>query len=486
MHVYDIGRYHQASYLDACRVRLMKVNIAISIISVVLALIVMAPAKAEQNTGVILNIDVAIDPEVADIETLKHVALGGYTPSWRPTMPMLEKLSRTGFRSLRMINIEWDNIARVVDGDFVEMRWSKKLERELRMSRELGLTPHIIVGQIIPDGMQISGSGNDRRGVSDWDLYRKYLVALMDHVVDDWGFRKVIWEVGNEMDNHKFNWVPERKLDIRLHPEGYQAYLRLYTFIANEIQRYRTLHPEVEFLVGGPALTQNSANHPPGANKNWLVRFASDIARHRIPCDFFSMHFYGSAGTRDELISRISDLQKAGEQDNRVLPPIWITEWGTSAFFQHENENFLPAAAAFSLDFIKTAADTGVENTLFIAAARHSDENKSGPALLNRDGTTSYAMDGIDVLLGLTGDRVKCYSDNIAVGCIAVLQGNRMAVVYWHTDWASNRMGARRSLGAMTERQYSVSIRINGDERLVESVGSNNYRSLDLSMNFSR
>lgn len=383
--------------------------------------------------------------------------MGGFTPSFRPSGYMIARLAHDGFQSMRLINVEWDNVARLKDGRLAGVQWSRKLERELETCRQLGLIPHIVVGQIAPHGMQASGEGNERRGVRDWSLYRQYLRLLFDHVVREWGFTETVWEVGNEMDNPRFNWLSPVPLTTKLDPEGYRMYLDLYRLIAEEAERFRSAHPDIRLSIGGPALTQNSMNHPADSPHNWLVRFARDVAAQSIPCDFLSMHFYGSAGSRRELVQRIGLLDDAARMAGRPLP-LWITEWGASAFFQHENENFLPDAGAFSLDFIRTAADHGVANTLFIAATRHTDEAKSGPALLMRDGSPSHAYRGIGLIGELQGERLPCHTQDEDISCIAVRSETGLQVLIWHSDWSNRRLGDRSWLKMRRQGARGVDI----------------------------
>lgn len=403
---------------------------------------------------------------LAGVDDLKRVASRGFTPSYRPTAGMLAKLSNDGFQSMRLINVEWDTVARLKDGRLTGVQWSRKLERELQTCRQLGLIPHIVVGQIAPHGVQASGKGNERRGVRDWSLYRQYLRLLFDHVVREWGFTETVWEVGNEMDNPRFNWLSSEPLTAKLDPDGYRLYLDLYRLIADEAERFRRANPDIRLSIGGPALTQNSMNYPTDSPRNWLVHFARDVAAQGIPCDFLSMHFYGSAGSRRELVQRIGLLNAVALQAGRPLP-LWITEWGASAFFQYANENFLPDAGAFSLDFIRTAADNGVANMLFIAATRHTDVDKSGPALLMRDGSPSHAYRGIELIGALQGERQPCRTHAEGVSCIASRSATSLQVLVWHSDWTSRRLGDRFWLKQRKQGVRNIDISFTGTDTAV-------------------
>jgi len=267
-----------------------------------------------------------------ELDHAKRLSLGGVTPSYRPTASMIRFLSDFGVRSLRLINVEWDN--KLIKGnDIFEVQWSKKLERELFLCKEFNLIPHIVVGQVVPHGLEITGDGNERRGISDWDGYRKYISMFLHHVIVKWNFNKVALEVGNEMDNNKFNWVSEKPMKGRLDPAGYVGYYKLFKTINEVVQDYKEQYPNVDLLIGGPALTQNSMNYQENSPKNWLIRFASDIVKDDVKIDFFSMHFYGSAGSREEFKWRVKELNKRLKREEKNIP-IWITEWGTSAFFQ--------------------------------------------------------------------------------------------------------------------------------------------------------
>lgn len=379
---------------------------------------------------------------MASLDTLRALAVGGVTPSYRPTNNMIELLRRDGFISMRLINVEWDNQVGLDDEGKLRVLWSKKLERELETCRKQGFRPHIIIGQIVPHGLEAGGEGNKRYGIRSWPLYREYIRLFLSHVNQEWGFHDVVWEVGNEMDNNKFNWVAPN-MHGRLDPKGYAPYLELYRVIANEIANYRSQNDGINYLVGGPGFTQNSMNHKSGSDRNWIIRFAGDVAEMQIPCDFISMHFYGSAGTRKELVDRTGMINAVLHAKGETKP-IWITEWGASAFFQKKNENFQAIAGAFSLDFIKTVADSGVDNALFIAVARHTDLDKSGPALLQRDGSRSHAYEALHRLLSLKGERIVCDTgSDIELGCIAARKDNQVQVIVWRIDWNTRRMGSK-------------------------------------------
>lgn len=427
-----------------------------------LVVILWAPASAQEAVRASIQVDLSGSaPDLAPLSTLKDLATGGFTPSHKPTMKMLSLLARDGFQTMRLINVEWDNSAKINEQGRVKIEWSRKLERELDICKQLGFKPHIVIGQVAPHGLQASGKGNERRGVRDWALYRQYLQELFAHVVKERGFTEVIWEVGNEMDNHHFNWLSSEPLDQKLDPNGYGLYLELYRVIAEEVARYRSAHPEVRMLVGGPALTQNSMNHPAGSDHNWLVRFASDVVRYDIVCDFLSMHFYGSAGSRRELTRRVAMMDAASRQGGRSLP-LWITEWGASAFFKFENENFAPDAGAFSLEFINAMADSGIERSLFIAVARHTDGKKSGPALLQRDGSASHAYRGIHLIMRLDGERIPCSASAENVSCIASRSDDEIQMVVWHSDWSSRRMGDRSWLQTRRDRTIGLEVSLTG------------------------
>lgn len=403
-----------------------------------------------------IKIDVDMNSKSHNVDKLISLAKGGFTPSYKPNGKMISALANDGFKIFRIINTEWDHVVSYDGAQVTNIRWSRKLERELRKCKELNLKPHIIIGQIVPKGLQKIGEGSQRRGVFDWKLYEQYIYQLANHVVDDWGFKNVVWEVGNEMDNPKFNWVPEVQLKEKLDPRGYEYYLNLYKFITKILNDFRSEN-NVSFLIGGPALTQNSMNHPEDSPKNWLTNFAKDIVKHNIVCDFLSMHYYGSASNRPELKLRINILSNI--LNNKVTDTqIWITEWGASAFFQFENENFQTNAGAFGLDFIKTVSESGVDNTIFIASTRHENNEKSGPALLLRDGSKSYAYIALDLLSRLEGELIKCTSDNAETSCFATSNNNKIHIIIWNTDWSKYSMGNRKRIKSRLDSYLSTSI----------------------------
>jgi hypothetical protein len=214
--------------------------------------------------------------------------------------------------------------------------------------------------------------------------------------------------------------------------------------IAGEITRVKEEFPQKTILVGGPGLTQNSMNHKPGSSKNWYIRFIQDITKKNIQADFISMHFYGSAGNRNEFQQRLQWLYAAMQQSGQRFP-VWITEWGTSAFFQQENENFSPAAGAFSLEFLSTAARNGVARCVFIASTQHPDTKKQGPALMLKNGQPSHALTAIQAIRQLEGSALDCETGNPDYHCLASRKAQQLSILVWRSNWSHRRMGGDAS-----------------------------------------
>ncbi|WP_042405985.1 GH39 family glycosyl hydrolase [Streptacidiphilus carbonis] len=106
----------------------------------------------------------------------------------------------------------------------------------------------------------------------DWNEWAALVRALVAHLIDRYGLEQVRqWpiEVWNEPNLKEF-WADADQ----------DAYHRLYEVTANTVKEV-----DASLQVGGPALA-------PGADPEWLVRFADFAAARSAPVDFVSRHAY--------------------------------------------------------------------------------------------------------------------------------------------------------------------------------------------------
>jgi hypothetical protein len=404
----------------------------------------------------------AIDSAVPAAGNLRHIATGGFTPSFKPTPSVLWKLRTIGTRRMRLINVEWDNRVRVAKDGSLDITWSNKLEHELRLCKTNGWIPHIIVGQTLPQGVGEMDGDRHIVGPVPWTLYERYLDAFLRHVTQKHGFSVSEWEVGNEMDNPKNNWLVPKSVTAKLDPRGYSAYLKLYAFISRVVQRYRTEHASLKILVGGPAVTQNSMNHVPDSERNWIVRFANDSSSLGLACDFVSMHYYGSDWSGNELATRIGWIRAALAKHGKQKA-IWITEWGADPFYmklERRGLNYDAISGAFSLAFMEFMAGQSDVDAIFLAAME--TEGMAGPALFRANGTPAHAFIALTSYAKLKGERLACTIPDDAISCVATRDGDEFNVLLWHLDWRDKKIGASLTGRFIIPQSIFVDLQIKG------------------------
>jgi xylan 1,4-beta-xylosidase len=158
---------------------------------------------------------------------------------------------------------------------------------------------------------------------SSWNEWANLVRATVSHLVDRYGLDRVRhWpiEVWNEPDLKDF-WAGADQV----------AYHRLYEVTAKAVKE---VDPALQ--VGGPAIS-------PGADSDWLARFADFVERHDVPVDFVSRHAYSSGpaqpvpfGVRQTLAPATSLLEQFGQPRRRLAEtalagkPVHITEFNSS------------------------------------------------------------------------------------------------------------------------------------------------------------
>lgn len=414
---------------------------------------------SEQTVPVTVQVT-SVDSRAASVERLRYIATGGFTPSYQPTPKVLWNMRGIGTRRMRLINVEWNTQVRIRKDGTLDIAWSNELEHQLQLCKENRWIPHIIIGQTLPRGLGTLDS--DKRLVGDvsWTVYERYVTSFVEHVAKERGFSVSEWEVGNEMDNPRANWLASRSVRENLDPRGYASYLKLYSHISQALQNYRTAHPALKILVGGPATTQNSMNYPPASDRNWIVRFVDDVGRMKLPCDFIGMHFYGTDWSGDELAVRMGWIRDAMARYGRKME-IWITEWGANPFFTDPGSfalNYDAISGAFGLAFMDFLAGQNDTDAIFLAAKEM--KGSPGPALFRADGFPAHAYIALKSYAELGGERLVCSTPNAAIGCVATRDGDKFDVLVWYLDWRDKKIATSRVSRLFAPSAVSVDLRI--------------------------
>ncbi|HWB35132.1 MAG TPA: xylan 1,4-beta-xylosidase [Rugosimonospora sp.] len=192
---------------------------------------------------------------------------------------------------------------------------------------ELGIRPFVELG-FMPSGLASGGQtvfwwhGNvtPPESMSEWTALVR---ATVSHLVDRYGLDEVRgWpiEVWNEPDLKEF-WLDADQ----------DAYHRLY-----EATAYAVKEVDPGLQVGGPALS-------PGADSQWLQRFADFVTERGAPVDFVSRHAYTSGPAQHvpfgvhqtlapatRLLEQFSAPRRELEGTALAGLPVHITEFNSS------------------------------------------------------------------------------------------------------------------------------------------------------------
>ncbi|WP_328917453.1 MULTISPECIES: GH39 family glycosyl hydrolase [unclassified Streptomyces] len=192
---------------------------------------------------------------------------------------------------------------------------------------ELGIRPFVELG-FMPSGL---ASGDQTvfwwqgnvTPPADWREWADLVRGTLRHLVDRYGLDEVRgWpvEVWNEPNLKEF-WAGADQ----------DAYHRLYEVTAAAVKDV-----DASIQVGGPALA-------PGADEEWLVRFADFVADRAVPVDFVSRHAYTTGQAQHvpfgvhQTLAPASVLLKQFAAPRRQLRgtaladlPVHITEFNSS------------------------------------------------------------------------------------------------------------------------------------------------------------
>lgn len=368
-----------------------------------------------------------------DLIFLRRIIEGGTTPEATVSSEYIYGLKQIETRRLRLINVDRNLISIDQDGK-LQIVWSKHLIDGLRLCKENKWIPHLIIGHLLPEPLAITGEDGRKYGPSSWFLYEKYIEAFLYYVTIEWGFIESEWEVGNEMNIPKFNWVAQQEPTGPFDMNGFTAYMNLYSRISHVFHEFKQRNPQVVVRLGGPAIAplgflEKTQEH------NWVFRFVDEIAEKGLVCDFISMHFYGNEASGKEMAESINTIQSR-MKNKGVNVSISISEWGLD-WRKDSDANFSSIAGAFTLEFLKTLAKLGIDDGIFLALSEFP--GLKWPVLYSYNGTSTYYMKSMTTLHNLNGKVLNCKSDLTDVDCIAVMHEKNVDIVFWRLGWWNNK-----------------------------------------------
>ncbi|MGI8951214.1 MAG: T9SS type A sorting domain-containing protein [Chitinophagaceae bacterium] len=336
-----------------------------------------------------------------NFSTIQNLLGGGFTnhsphpfdtlsASYTEVIPKIP--DSLGTYLVRLLNIDNNimqsnadgSVKRNLDGT-LDLHWPAVLENSLTMCKQYHWIPRIVWGLNPPDPLvtfQGLPSGH-LYGPNNWNIYNEYTNDMLKHVIEEWGFKEIEVEVGNEPTGlgHAATawWMPDITFpppsDTIMWQASLEPYSNLYKNIANTIKSYRDQHPAITIRVGGPA--SNFGTFLPSAFP-WLQNFVSNMLAQNIPLDFASFHCYHK--TRNQgttVLNGINSLKSiiANAGSNAF---VCQSEWGFSGGSGTDAAmNFDPVAGAFALDVIYTLEKANVKNDLFLSLVNDNDSSAS-------------------------------------------------------------------------------------------------------------
>lgn len=324
-----------------------------------------------------------------DVAQLRRLALnvGSEFAHNRVTDAYLKDL---GIRCFRLINV---GISGRFDGqgNFVDIKPSASLEGGLRLCRELGAYPHIVIPSL-PEPLLVSvplkvtrhralgidwENNRQKTGPTDYKLLENWYFSYFEYVKIERGFKDAVFEIFNEPDLGTLIY-PTDNIPPKGSDAAYQVMLKIYRVASAAAKRFEAQHPDCKLLLGAPSGLAFTYKRPDGG---WTRRFVADCAREKLKLDYLSLHNYASVATfHGEMRPEWSNYPSfpdmlAGVQAviDRDLPglPVWLTEYGA-----HHNVagaigeiNGTHDGAAFSLDCLTAMLELGIDKAIYLVCS---------------------------------------------------------------------------------------------------------------------
>jgi hypothetical protein len=283
-------------------------------------------------------------------------ANGGLTPGW-------SIVSTLNPQSVRIIN-SLDGC--IVDGNGV-FHSCPRLDGELNWAQIEGITPHVIVGQFLPQNMTGYGEAWD---AATWAQYQALATATVNYVVNQYagsGFPSAIFEVCNELnilqDAKELWFFDPNNPPPQGDPRRYNAELKLYGIWATAVDQVAKANPSRSVMIGGPAMGVQSLFM---TNNFWHAMFINDVAAQGWRMDMVTLHYYddfvngfgGALAGSSSLAGAGQNIRQALNAVGRGNTPIFVTEWGpsdSSSSDQFGHLNYGAPSAAWGAGFLRNA-----------------------------------------------------------------------------------------------------------------------------------
>jgi hypothetical protein len=430
--------------------------------------------------GDIRNVKLLIDPTTPvsvtggnDLAHFQYLASGvGW--EFEPNAETTARLREIGIQSLRHINVD----IRTRDQGFFDSNGkfiitnAERLDKEFNTVREIGTTPHIILGLHLHEDLIVTVDDippedkerfmgllqNTTFGPNDYGKFQNYLEAVFEYVLITQGFPSDRFELGNEPDiggtPHPFPPKPAMGTKAL-----YDGYFELYRAASKAARNVEMRNPGIKVQLGGPALSWAFTFR--FGDFNWLEKFLYDVNKEQLKLDFISVHYYGNhSSLKGEYTAGYPPFTKLLETTfaarDKYTPgvPVWITEWGPSYHTKNVEYAMVNAnniGAAWAVKFIDLMLESGIDGALYLvttdlrqAGAGGNWENVWGwPSLFVNPHVFGKPYPKalyhvFDMISRLEGERISAeirWSD--AIGSFVTLseQNNKIMALVWNSDY---------------------------------------------------
>lgn len=425
-----------------------------------------------------------------DLSQLQHLTLA---TGWEfsPNSETTAKLKQMKIARIRCINVanlpgKFDK-----DGNYqIDRTNPSRLDAHLQTCTELRAIPHIILegmpeplqikAQVKDDGISLMGGGKRIVvcGPSDYRLYRNYWIAYFEYVILTKGFKNAVFEVFNEPDIGGVV-CPTAVTPERGSAELYNIMFNLYTQVVMAAEEFEKKHPGTRIKIGGPALAWAYTFR--FGSFNWGERFIRDCAEKKIRADFVGVHVYGNISSLSgeykagfpSFLEMLSSLKKTRDQ---YLPglPVYITEWGPSYVTDNSEKSMVNAdniGAAWSMEFLKTSLENGVDTAIYLVTTDLLQPDKNGklediwgwPSLMVNPQVFGAAYTKpighlFTMIAALKGKRVESTRcDNINSFAVADTTSKKIQVIAW--NYASRIPEGEPAIDFSTRENVGICIR---------------------------
>lgn len=322
-----------------------------------------------------------------DVAQIKQLALAVGT-EFGVERVAAKYLKSLKIHTLRLINVgisgQFDS-----NGNYINIKPSRRLEHALKLCRDVGANPHIIIHGIPEQltrivepelstdkmlGIEISRR-RTKIGPTDYKKLENWYLNYFEYIKIRQGFKDAVFEIFNEPDIGGLIY-PTAKAPVKGSRAAYTAMLNMYRAASSAGKRFEAKYPGRKLKLGGPAVTL--AYSFKFAPLNWSKQFVIDCAKEDLKLDFLGIHHYASVSpirgkSRTGFTSYAPFAEMLTEVQDTIAKhkpglPVYLTEYGA-----HHNVvsyrgvgiiNGDHRGAAFNMDFLDVMLEQNIAGAI--------------------------------------------------------------------------------------------------------------------------